>query len=317
MHPGPKSGTLGAMTEWLILLLLVPAVVVPVVLLAGFAGCTFEAGIAQTVVLKSADGTSESAITLTWTWNGAAGVTFEYERTKGGTTTILPATSSLSHDDTGLDPATSYDYRVRVVFSDAPGGWSNMVTGTTLASTAVTKSLIFTAANLQALTRSWDAGGSRTQWTFSTWFKRSSVGAYHVLFSCWTANDDTNYLALYLNSSDNKLYVAGWNTNYIDSGSAVISDTTTWHHVVVACDTPNATADNRIKLYLDGVDVTTVSNNPGAGANLGIGQDAIHRIGVGDTGSAGYFDGKLADTYFVDGSVLDHASFAGNGHPKK
>ena len=68
---------------------------------------------------------------------------------------------------------------------------------------------------------------------------------------------------------------------------------------------------------LNGVDVTTVSNNPGAGANLGIGQNAIHRIGVGDTGSAGYFDGKLADTYFVDGSVLDHTSFAGNGHPKR
>jgi hypothetical protein len=31
-----------AMTEWLVLLLLVPAVVVPVVLLVGFAGCTFH-----------------------------------------------------------------------------------------------------------------------------------------------------------------------------------------------------------------------------------------------------------------------------------
>jgi hypothetical protein len=206
---------------------------------------------------------------------------------------------------------------VRAIYPDSTIiAWSNTVTGTTLASTSVTKSLIFTAASSQALTRAWGAGGSRTQWTFSTWFKRTSIGAYHILFSCWTANDDTGYLALLLNAADNRLHVSGWTTSYVTSGSAAISDTTTWHHVVVACDTPNAIASDRIKLYLDGVDVTTVVNNPGAGASLGIGQNATHRIGVGETGAAGYFDGMLAGTYFVDGIVLDHRSFAGHRHPK-
>ena len=170
MYPGSKSSTFVAMTEWLILLLLVPAVVVPAVLLVGFAGCSFHgSGTFPSAVLVSAVGKSESEITLTWTGPGIAGVTFEYERTKGdGSPTILPAVSS-PHDDPGLDPATSYDYRVRTIYADGPDPvWSNMVTGTTLSSTAVTKSLICTAASSQALTRSWDAGGSRTQWTFST-----------------------------------------------------------------------------------------------------------------------------------------------------
>ena len=52
------------MGEWLILSLLVPAIVVPVVLLAGFAGCSFDPrGALPQLVIESAVGKSVSTLT--------------------------------------------------------------------------------------------------------------------------------------------------------------------------------------------------------------------------------------------------------------
>jgi hypothetical protein len=131
-----------AMIEWLILLLLVPAIAVPVVLLVGFAGCGFSASLPVTPVIESAVGKSVSVITLTWTYPGSA-AKFEFERKKipEQTTESFEAVSS-PFDDQGLDapgdierllPATTYLYRVRAVFSDGePSAWSSEVPGTTL-----------------------------------------------------------------------------------------------------------------------------------------------------------------------------------------
>jgi hypothetical protein len=129
------------MAEWLILLLLVPAIVVPVVLLVGFAGCSFEHGTAGTLAplpptMLSAIGKSVRVIHLTWTYadpDAGPPKWFDVERTKLPELTVAPLFQASSpHDDQGLEPATSYSYRVRAVFSDDPSGWSESVVGTTL-----------------------------------------------------------------------------------------------------------------------------------------------------------------------------------------
>lgn len=122
-----------AMAEWSILLLLVPAIVVPVVLLVGFTGCSFEPrGGPPTII--SAVGTSISIITLTWHW-GAVAQKFEFERTNPDNTTTTFETSGYAspYPDGGLAPATSYAYRVRGISLDGDtSDWSTSVTGTTL-----------------------------------------------------------------------------------------------------------------------------------------------------------------------------------------
>jgi hypothetical protein len=118
------------MAEWLLLLLLVPAIVVPVVLLVGFAGCNQVFGIQSTTVapfppiLVSAEGTSGSIIHLTWTWTGDPQTlkTFHFVRTNpDGTETPFdanPSTSPFATDDMSLQPATTYGYRVQAVLND-------------------------------------------------------------------------------------------------------------------------------------------------------------------------------------------------------
>ena len=137
------------MAEWLILLLLVPAVVVPVVLLVGFAGCDKLFGLQHVdtpppvpvvPIIVSAMGKSGTVITLSWTYSGSA-ADFEFERMKLPERTREMFTAAASpHDDDnngqGLEPGTDYLYRVRAIGSDGEASdWSSPepnILGTTL-----------------------------------------------------------------------------------------------------------------------------------------------------------------------------------------
>jgi hypothetical protein len=80
------------MAEWMILVLLVPAIVVPVAMLVGFAGCQLVWGVDEyqdgptgppevpDPVIDSAKGKSACVITLNWTYNNPAVVKFQIER---------------------------------------------------------------------------------------------------------------------------------------------------------------------------------------------------------------------------------------------
>ena len=134
------------MAEWLILLLVVPAVVVPVILLVGFAGCTTDYqdfdvarptnggnggnGRPEVPVIDSAEGKSACVITLNWTYVNPAVVKFQIKRDG----VVLPEEPPSSpFDDTGLLADTSYTYEVRAWTIDGPSGdWSAPVDATTL-----------------------------------------------------------------------------------------------------------------------------------------------------------------------------------------
>src|SRR5262249_35753763 len=125
--------------EWFILLVLVTAIVVPVALLIGFAGCDRVFGITDITaggppIIDSATGKDGTTITLMW-HSGAVPQNFQFERTdpNGNITNFDAPSPPAPLDDTGLDPATSYRYRVHGVFSNGDtSDWSAFVTGTTL-----------------------------------------------------------------------------------------------------------------------------------------------------------------------------------------
>jgi hypothetical protein len=133
------------MTEWLLLLLLVPAIVVPVVLLFGFAGCGFEGQAFPSFsppLIKSAMGTSVSSIRLTWMINDPTATSIEFERTKVRSadppyTFTVPASPPV-RDDPGLEAATTYEYKARAIYPSDTSEQSAPVMGTTFAAPAVT-----------------------------------------------------------------------------------------------------------------------------------------------------------------------------------
>jgi hypothetical protein len=126
------------MAEWLTLLLLIPAIIVPVALLLGFAGCDRVFGLTDvtllTATIDSATGKDGTTITLVWESNGTP-PKYQFERTDpdGNIANFDAPAPAAPFDDTGLAPGTSYRYRVRAIDSSGdPHGWSPPVTGTTL-----------------------------------------------------------------------------------------------------------------------------------------------------------------------------------------
>ncbi|NBS71002.1 hypothetical protein EBT31_19160, partial [bacterium] len=140
------------------------------------------------------------------------------------------------------------------------------------------------------------------------WVKRSKIAANQYFFGCNanTNNTDSLYFSFAEGSFNVLSYGYFWRTT-----TAVFRDPSAWYHVVVAVDTTQATANNRIRVYINGVEQTSFStiNNPGNNADMGISQASAHVIGDYAVSGGLYFNGYLADIHFIDGQALDPTSF--------
>jgi len=157
------------------------------------------------------------------------------------------------------------------------------------------------------LTRTPASAGNRTVWTFSTWAKLGNPVSGFLL-SAWAANSDAGFFGITTRSTG-ELRIQAWNTVYRQT-SAVYRDPSAWYHIVLAVDTTQATADDRFKLYVNGVQVTNFSTNNAITQNSDtqINNTSAHTIGKQSNGSD-YFDGYMAQTCFIDGQALDPTSF--------
>jgi hypothetical protein len=111
--------------------------------------------------------------------------------------------------------------------------------------------------------------------------------------------------------ADDKIYIQGYNTNWLVT-SQVFRDPSSWYHIVVAMDSTNATANNRLRLYVNGVEVTAFStrNNLTLNTDYGINQAALHCIAFESVAFGNnYFDGYFGEINFVDGQQLTPSSF--------
>ena len=192
----------------------------------------------------------------------------------------------------------------------------------------VERSLRFNNDDGAYLERTPSSAGNRKKWTFSVWIKRSGLGFEQRIFG-----GKANASHIYLDSND-KLT---WDLANEDSGtpsanlltSQVFRDVSAWFHLVCALDTDNSTADNRMKIYFNGTEVTSFStrSNPSSGyATNAINAASVHTIGrrLSSQGSDGMrFDGYMAEINFIDGQALTPASFGetnaitGQWNPKK
>ena len=179
-------------------------------------------------------------------------------------------------------------------------------------------SLRFRAANSAYLSRTGSGTPtSTTTFTYSVWAKLGAAVAASFngeLISGYTASNDAGYGALEFNtaSGTGTLRFSGWTTVYRVT-SAVYRDPSAWYHIVLAVDTTQGTAANRIKIYINGAEVTSfsTSNNPSASATVGINNTSTAlRIGSDNPASSSrLYDGYMAEVNFIDGQALTPSSF--------
>ena len=161
------------------------------------------------------------------------------------------------------------------------------------------------------------SAGNRKTWTYSTWFKRISLGTQVTfgLVQANTAND--NIMAVQLvaaNTMDIWDYNGGMSAQI--TTNRVFRDVGSWYHVVLAVDTTDSTANNRMRLYINGVE------ERGAGGystdtmpaedytfNINVADKAL-KLGVYDYGSVSSpADFYLAETVFIDGTQYAASDF--------
>jgi len=177
----------------------------------------------------------------------------------------------------------------------------------------VDNSLKFERANAEAIETTNQAAGNKKTWTFSAWIKRTELSKdYHTVFG-------SGYTAIKLMEQDNirvELY-DGSNTRYADTAN-LLRDTAAFYHIVVALDSTDGTAADRVKIYINGVRVTSFSNTTytnmtqndefGLGYAGSAGSERYLRLGRYFDGAEG-FSGYMSDVYYLNGTAEDADAF--------
>ncbi len=179
-----------------------------------------------------------------------------------------------------------------------------------------TQSLRFDDGSSAYLTRTPSSATNRKTFTWSGWVKLGVISTDKYLLSADLAQDNTgNNRTIIGIGSNNVLKIeslSGGSNALIVSTSAVYRDSSAWYHIVVAIDTTQATATNRVKIYVNGtLQTLTISVQVALNADLFINNNNLHRIASNTLTSGGgnFFDGYLAEVNFVDGTALDPTYF--------
>ena len=176
----------------------------------------------------------------------------------------------------------------------------------------VANSLRFNDGSTDFLRRTPSSTGNRRTFTFSTWIKRSALGSINRSIIC--ANiDTTNKTMLRFTNSDELRFVrftSGGATNQLIT-NAKFRDVSAWYHIVLAVDTTNSTAGDRLRLYVNGSEITSFSteSQPTQNYDYDINNTEEHNIGLGTDTDTHLFDGYMAEVVLVDGQQLDPTSF--------
>ena len=154
--------------------------------------------------------------------------------------------------------------------------------------------------------------GNRKTWTYSTWIKRSRISDSSTLLDASVSGGV--YDILYFPSGDQFRYYNNGSQPGDRMSSAVFRDTAAWYNVVVAVDTTNSTAADRIKVYVNGSQITDFIITPvnfDLNDETRINSAVEHRIGQSIQGGTANlsFDGYMAETFFIDGTAHNADAF--------
>jgi hypothetical protein len=171
----------------------------------------------------------------------------------------------------------------------------------------VERSLRFNSADAAYLNRTPASAGNRKTWTWSGWVKRSGLGTNQGIF---TTNGSTNATLFSMRfSSSDTLIIANFALQYLIT-TQLFRDTSSWFHLVVAFNTTLATSSDRIKVYINGSQVTAFSttNYPALNDDTGVTDTRAHQIGS-EWNVTDFLSSYLSEIHLIDGQALTPSSF--------
>lgn len=172
----------------------------------------------------------------------------------------------------------------------------------------LTNSLRFRGSASPYLSRTFGTPTGTTKGTWSGWVKRGSISSSAVQY-VWSA---ANYEWLAFLTTDKIQIATPGNSGYWET-TQVFRDPSAWYHIVVAFDTTLATATDRCKLWINGVQVTAWSAQPTITLNSTFQRWNVNAytgaIGCFDFNKTAFFDGYMDEINWIDGQALTQSSF--------
>ena len=178
---------------------------------------------------------------------------------------------------------------------------------------SVTKSLRFRSSASAYLSRTPAVAGNQKTWTWSGWVKRGTLGTTQNLATVANTGSSLYFYLRFLSTDVLEVFT------YNAAGSAfvwqlqttqVFRDPAAWYHIVIATDTTQGTASNRVKIYVNGAQITSfaVASYPSASYDTVYNYNGASYINS-YLGVSSFYDGETAELNSVDGQALAPTAF--------
>ena len=168
-----------------------------------------------------------------------------------------------------------------------------------------------------SLTRTPGTPTNKKKFTFSFWYKKTTVRDYGAstsdgcFFNSAASNDNRlTFMINQENSPYDQVRLVGRNSGsqILDlRTNAILRDPSAWYHIVAKVDTTQSTNTNRAKLYINGTEQTLdTSSYPNQDVEL-----EIHHTPylLSYSGSGNYVEGLITHYHYTDGYAYDASTF--------
>ena len=160
------------------------------------------------------------------------------------------------------------------------------------------------------LTRVFGTPTNGKKFTFSAWMKKGTLSGDQAFFSTGNSSDP---ITTFRWNSDGKIYLF-----YLSSSSMVwefatnslYRDCNGWYNVVIAFDSTESSGGDRLKLWVNGEQITTWSTEVNVSLDMTPTMNTAVRHDLGTNGPGGnYFTGLMSHVHFVDGTAYPASTF--------
>ena len=149
--------------------------------------------------------------------------------------------------------------------------------------------------------------------TVSLWFRLAQTAAsntFHRIFA--TGASATYRTDINITASTGELNFTTVNSSTSLGTTQVLRDESAFYNLVISYDTTQSTASDRVKIYLNGEQITTFSTAtyPDQNADLDFGNNSYaHYIGNSPHFSPRFFHGIMSHFHYVDGTAYPASTF--------
>jgi hypothetical protein len=175
----------------------------------------------------------------------------------------------------------------------------------------IARSLRFRSSASAYLSRTPATTTNRQTYTWSGWVKTSLANANASDMPLLTSRPLAGTFTLFQLKNSNTLQFNDSTAGGAITTTQVFRDPSAWYHIVLAVDTTQATAANRVKMYVNGSQITSFSATtyPAQNGNTQINVAQVHNIGRDSFDTSALFDGYVTEINFIDGQALTPSSF--------